>query len=57
MRRRIHEGDTYTIDEENDIRLVEVKRARQIATEIQGESWGWTKGPPYPLDYDGRRPE
>lgn len=54
-KRVIIDADTYTIDEEVD--LVEVGRVEEIPPEIQGEPWGWTKGPPFPLDYGRQNPE
>jgi hypothetical protein len=58
-RRRIRDGDAYTLDEELDdqIELEEVSpREDHPPEETRGEPWGWTKGPPYPRGWreDGR---
>jgi hypothetical protein len=54
-RRKIREGDTFTIDEENrgEIDLIQVQRRDEPPVDVQGEPWGWTKGPPYPRGYPG----
>lgn len=45
-RRLVHDGDTYTVDEDAYLELPE--RRPEPDVNIQGEPWGWTKGPPYP---------
>jgi hypothetical protein len=58
-RRIIRPGDTYTLDELAAGRA-ELEQADPDPDppppELQGEPWGWTKGPPYPRGYreDGR---
>jgi len=47
--RRVREGDSYTIDEDVELEQALPREAPPI--EIQGESWGWTKGAPYPLGW------
>jgi hypothetical protein len=49
-RRLVHVGDEFTIDEEMDgsAETEQVAPAEEAPIEIQGEPWGWTKGPPYP---------
>lgn len=56
MRRLIRELDSYTIDEDDDVECMEVVPYAEPPTEVQGEPWGWTKGPPRPRGYreDGR---
>jgi hypothetical protein len=54
-KRVIIDGDTYTIDD--DVEIAEVGAVEEIPVDIQGEPWGWTKGPPFPLDYGRRFPE
>jgi len=52
-RRLVRDGDSYTLDEEDrgDVELEGVSRRDEPPIEIQGEPWGWTKGPPYPLGW------
>lgn len=54
-RRLVRDGDVYTIDEEErgelDFELPE--RREEPPVEVQGEPWGWTKGPPYPRGWPG----
>lgn len=50
-RRRIREGDEYTIDE--DIELEERQRRAEPPIEIQGEPWGWTKPGKRPKGWPG----
>jgi hypothetical protein len=60
--RRIRDGDEYTSDEleRGEVQLEEVPRRPEPPVEVQGEPWGWTKGPPYPRgwredgDYGGQ---
>jgi len=54
-KRFVRNRDSYTIDE--DVELDEVMPVKEIPVDIQGEPWGWTKGPPYPLDYGKKFPE
>jgi len=53
-RRRIRDGDEYTIDE--DVELEEVPPRPEPPVEVQGEPWGWTKPGPRPKGWreDGR---
>lgn len=55
-KRPIRDGDSYTVDEENDVELELPERRIEPPIDRQGEPWGWTKGPPYPFGYreDGR---
>lgn len=57
-RRRIRDGDDFTIeDETNDrVKIILPDRFEEPPIETQGEPWGWTKGPPYPRGWreDGR---
>jgi len=53
--RMIRHMETFTFDEEQagHVRRVIPRRHRHPPPEnIRGEPWGWTKGPPYPVDYD-----
>ena len=50
-RRKIRDGDTYSIDE--DVELVEVERRPEPPVDIQGEPWGWTKAGDRPLGWPG----
>lgn len=56
--REIFDGDSYTEDEleRGEVVLVMVARFDEPDVNTQGESWGWTKGPPFPRGYraDGR---
>jgi hypothetical protein len=54
-RRRIRDGDEYTIDEENGglIEREEVDRRAEPPVEVQGEPWGWTKPGPRPRGWPG----
>jgi hypothetical protein len=54
-KRFVRNRDSYTIDE--DVELAEVNPVEEIPVNIQGEPWGWTKGPPFPLDYGKKFPE
>jgi len=54
-KRFVRNRDSYTIDE--DVELDEVMPVEEIPVGIQGEPWGWTKGPPFPLDYGKKFPE
>lgn len=49
-RRRIRDGDAYTIDEDlaGQIEREEVPARPEPPVAVQGEMFGWTKGPPYP---------
>jgi hypothetical protein len=54
--RQIQRGMIYTRDEEKRGEIIiETPAAREDPppVETQGESWGWTKGPPYPRGYLG----
>lgn len=56
-RRRVRDGDSYTIDEEEDVKLIGVDPISDPPDEeTRGEPWGWTKGAPFPRGYreDGR---
>lgn len=55
-KRRIRDGDEYTIDDEDAIELEIPERNLEPPVETQGEPWGWTKGPPYPIGWrmDGK---
>jgi hypothetical protein len=57
-RRFVEEGETFTIDEEMSGTAETVQRDPnpEPPVDIQGEPWGWTKGPPYPRGWreDGR---
>jgi hypothetical protein len=58
--RRIRDGDAYTVTEERDglIEREEASPRPEPPVAVQGEPWGWTKGPPYPEGWreDGRYP-
>jgi hypothetical protein len=53
-RRKIRDGDEYTIDD--NIELEEVERRPEPPVDIQGEPWGWTKPGDKPKGYreDGK---
>lgn len=55
-KRRIHDGDEYTIDQEDDIELEMPERRNAPPEDIQGEPWGWTKEGHKPIGYrpDGK---
>lgn len=58
-KRRIRVGDIFTIDEEKTGELefdMPEPDPDPPPIEIQGEPWGWTKGPPYPRGWreDGK---
>ena len=57
MRRRIRDGDSYTIDEEGEVVFDEVEPDPDPPSEdVRGEPWGWTKPGPKPRGWreDGR---
>ena len=60
--RQVRDGDEYTAGqlERGEVQLEEVPPRPEPPVEVQGEPWGWTKGPPYPRgwredgDYGGQ---
>jgi hypothetical protein len=54
-RRRLRDGDEYTINEENEdlIEREEVEPFPESPVETQGEPWGWTKDGPRPRGWPG----
>jgi hypothetical protein len=54
-RRRLRDGDEYTIDEEDRglVEREEVERFPEPPVEVQGEPWGWTKDGPRPRGWPG----
>ena len=52
-RRIIEPGDSYTIDEDNDVELREVIPNPEPDVNVQGEPWEWTKDGPRPRGWPG----
>lgn len=54
-RRRLRDGDEYTINDEDQdlIEREEVERFPEPPVGVQGEPWGWTKPGPRPRGWPG----